>query len=59
MTHQNKLDLLTSIKYILEVADADLSWDALPNRFRIQDALKLTNTLIVLEKPEDDKRNNG
>jgi hypothetical protein len=50
MTQQDKMDLLYSIQSVLEVADADLSWDTLPNRYRIQDALKYTNTLIALEK---------
>ena len=47
---ETRLELLETIKTILEVADADLSWDTLPNRWRIQDALKFTNTLIALEK---------
>ncbi len=47
---ETRLELLETIKTILEVADADLSWDTLPNRRRIQDALKFTNTLIALEK---------
>ena len=46
---KDKLDLLRSIQAILEVADADLSWDTLPNRGRIQSALKFTNTLITIE----------
>ena len=50
MTQQDKMDLLYSIQSVLEVADADLRWDTLPNRYRIQDALKYTNTLIALEK---------
>ena len=50
MTQKDKLDLLYTIQSILEVADADLSWDTLPNRYRIQDALKFTNTLITIEK---------
>lgn len=50
MTQQDKMDLLYSIQSVLEVADADLSWDTLPNRYRIQDALKYTNTLIAMEK---------
>lgn len=49
MTQQDKLELLYTIQSILEVADADLSWDTLPNRWRIQDALKFTNTLIAIE----------
>jgi hypothetical protein len=47
---KTKIELLETVKTILEVADADLSWDLLPNRFRIQDAIKFINTLIVLEK---------
>ena len=50
MTRQDKLDLLYSIQTILEVADADLSWSQLPNRYRIQDALKFINTIIAIEK---------
>lgn len=46
----DKMHLLYSIQSILEVADADLSWDTLPNRYRIQDALKFINTLIAIEK---------
>jgi hypothetical protein len=49
MTQKDKLELLQTIQTILEVADADLSWDTLPNRWRIQDALKFTNTLIAIE----------
>ena len=48
MTENDRLDLLNSVKYILETADADLSWDQLPNRYRIQDALKYINTLIAI-----------
>ena len=50
MTQQDKLHLLYTIQSILEKADADLSWDTLPNRLRIQRALKFTNTLIAIEK---------
>ena len=46
----DKMHLLYSVQSILEKADADLSWDQLPNRHRIQDALKFINTLIVIEK---------
>ena len=46
----DKMHLLYSIQSILEVADSDLSWDTLPNRYRIQDALKFINTLIAIEK---------
>lgn len=49
MTNKDKMDILYSIQSILEVADADLSWDTLPNRWRIQDALRFTNTLIAIE----------
>ena len=45
-----KIELLETVKCILEAADSRLSWDQLPNRSRIQDALKFTNTLISLEK---------
>jgi hypothetical protein len=44
-----KLDMLHTIQSILQTADADLSWDTLPNRWRIQQALKYTNTLIAIE----------
>ena len=37
--------MLDAIKATLEVADADLSWDKLPNRSRIQDAIKLLERL--------------
>ena len=50
MTHQDKLDLMYTIRSILESADSRLSWDQLPNRHRIQDALKFINTLIAVEK---------
>ena len=46
----DKMHLLYSIQTILEKTDADLSWDTLPNRHRIQDALKFINTLIATEK---------
>ena len=55
MTSKDKMDLLYSIQTILEVADADLSWDTLPNRHRVQDALKFTNTLIALESNGQEK----
>ena len=45
-----KLDLIYTVQTILEAADARLSWDQLPNRRGIQDALKYINTLIVIEK---------
>jgi len=48
MTRDDRLDLLNSVKCILEVADDDLSWDQLPNRYRIQDAIKYINTLIKI-----------
>ena len=48
--HSDKMDLLYSIQSILEKTDADLSWDTLPNRHRVQDALKFINTLIAIEK---------
>ena len=48
--YSDKMDLLYSVQSILEKTDADLSWDALPNRHRIQDALKFINTLIAIEK---------
>ena len=48
--NNTKMDLLETVKSILQVADADLSWDQLPNRWRIQDAIKFINTLIILEK---------
>tara|TARA_B100000212_G_scaffold335413_1_gene307342 strand:- start:193 stop:357 length:165 start_codon:yes stop_codon:yes gene_type:complete len=51
MTHQDKLDMIYTIQTILEAADARLSWDQLPNRHAIQDALKYVNTLIAIEKP--------
>ena len=47
---KTKIELLETVKTILEVADADLSWDQLPNRYRIQDALKFINTLIIIER---------
>ena len=50
MTHQDKLDLIYTVRTILEGADSRLSWDQLPNRRAIQDALKYINTLIVIEK---------
>ena len=50
MTHQDKLDLLYTVQTILESADSRLSWDALPNRRAIQDAIRYINTLIALEK---------
>ena len=50
MSDTTKKEMLDAIKCILEVADADLSWDQLPNRYRIQDAIKFINTLIVLER---------
>lgn len=49
---KDKMDMLYTIQSILEVADADLSWDTLPNRWRIQEALKFTNTLIAIEKDD-------
>lgn len=51
MTHQDKLDMIYTIQTILEAADTRLSWDQLPNRRAIQDALKYVNTLIAIEKP--------
>ena len=51
MTHKDKMELLHKIQTILQVAIADLSWDTLPNRYRVQDALEFTNTLIAMEKP--------
>jgi hypothetical protein len=48
--NNTKIDLLKTVKSILQVADADLSWDQLPNRYRMQDAIKFINTLITLEK---------
>ena len=50
MSDTTKPELLAAIKCILEAADADLSWSQLPNRYRIQDAIKFINTLIVLEQ---------
>ena len=50
MSDTTKTELLDAIKCILEVTDADLSWDQLPHRSRIQDAIKFINTLIVLEQ---------
>jgi hypothetical protein len=50
MSDTAKIELLETVKSILEVANADLSWSQLPNRYRIQDAIKFINTLIVLEK---------
>ena len=50
MSDKTKVELLETVKSILEVADADLSWDQLPNRYRIHDAIKFINTLIALEK---------
>ena len=47
---KDKMDLLYSIQTILQKTDADLSWSQLPNRYRIQDAIKYINTLIALEK---------
>ena len=55
MTHQDRMDLLYSVQAILEVVDADLSWDTLPNRYRVQDALKYTNTLIAIERDDQKK----
>lgn len=49
MTTKDRMKLLRSIRTILQVAIADLSWDTLPNRYRVQDALEFTNTLIKLE----------
>ena len=47
---ETRLELLKSIKTILDNADSDLSWDQLPNRCRIIQALKYINTLIALEE---------
>lgn len=50
MTHDTKLEFLSSIQTVLEGADSRLSYDQLPNRYDIQRALKFTNTLIICEK---------
>ena len=50
MSDLTKMHLLATIKCILEDADTNLSWSQLPNRYRIQDAIKFINTLIVLEQ---------
>ena len=50
MNDTTKIELLETIKSILESADSRISWRQLPNRHRIQDAIKFTNTLIVLER---------
>lgn len=48
----DKMHLLYSVQSILEKADTDLSWGTLPNRYRIQDALKFINTLVAIEKDD-------
>lgn len=55
MTQQDKLDMLYTIQSILKTADNRLSWDMQPNRNSIQQALKFTNTLVALEKPQQIK----
>jgi hypothetical protein len=50
MSDKTKVELLETVKSILEDTDGRLSWDQLPNRYRIQDAIKFINTLIILEK---------
>ncbi len=50
MRDKTKIELLETVKSILDNADARISWDQLPNRYRIQDAIKFINTLIALEK---------
>ena len=50
MSDRTKVELLETVKSILENTDDRLSWDQLPNRHRIQDAIKFINTLIILEK---------
>ena len=54
---ETRLELLEAIKHILDVADSALSWDQLPNRARIQHALKYINTLITLEENENLRTN--
>jgi len=46
MTHDSKIEFLSSIQAVLERADRRLSFDQLPNRHDIQRALKFTNTMI-------------
>ena len=55
MTQQDKLDMLYTIQSILQTADDRLSWDMLPKRSSIQQALKFTNTLVAIEKPQQIK----
>jgi len=50
MSDIEKIELLETVKGILESTDTCLSWDQIPNRYRIQDAIAFINTLIVLEK---------
>ena len=50
MRDKTKIELLESIKNILDSTDAAVSWDLLPNRYRIKEALKYINTLIALEE---------
>ena len=49
MTQQDKIDLLNAIRNLLQTADNLLSWDTLPSRSSIQQAMKLTNTLAAHE----------
>ena len=46
---EDRLELLETIKTILDNADSNLSWGWLPNQARIQDALNHINTLIALD----------
>lgn len=51
----DKINMLNTIKCALQSADYRLSWNQLPSRHSIQNALKFTNTLLSVE---DNKRTN-
>lgn len=51
----NKINMLNTIKCALHGADCRLSWDQLPSRHSIQNALKFTNTLLAMETNKQTK----
>lgn len=52
MRHADKMDLLNTVRTILDRVDSTLSWDKLPNRHDIKRAIKFTNTLISTERSQ-------
>jgi len=50
MTQQDKLDMLHTVQSILEESQSRISWGQLPNRHRVQSAIKFINTLVAIEK---------